>query len=86
MTTLGGREVEATVSTVNGYSAGLPCLQADDPGGQDLGNLVEALGGGHMIGVKGVVHGVRRASEFGVPRENAEFDQRLGQALDALIV
>jgi len=86
MTALGGSEVEATVSAVSGYTAGLPRLQAADSRSQDRGDLVETFGGGHMIGMEGVVHGVRRASEFGVPRKNAEFDQRLGQALDALIV
>jgi hypothetical protein len=56
MTALGGREVEATVFAVSGYTAGLPRLQPDQTGGQDGGDLIEAFGGGHVGRMESVVH------------------------------
>ena len=53
MTALVGGEVEGNVSAV----AGLRMLgpQAENAGGEDLADLGEPLGGGHQVGVEGVV-------------------------------
>jgi hypothetical protein len=53
MTALVGGEVEGNVSAVLGF-LGLRA-QAQDAGGEDLADLCEPLGGGHQVGVKGVV-------------------------------
>jgi hypothetical protein len=55
MTAPGGGEVEGDVSGV----AGLLTLrsQPQKAGGEDLADLIEPLGGGHQVGVEGVVQG-----------------------------
>jgi hypothetical protein len=53
MTALVGGEVEGNVSQVLGFLGLRP--QADQAGGEDLADLGEALGGGHQVGVEGVV-------------------------------
>jgi hypothetical protein len=54
MTASPEREVDANLLR----GAALGCAQtrphAQDAGGQDLGYLVEALGGGHQVGAQGV--------------------------------
>ena len=58
MTALVSGEVQGNVSGV----ASLQALraQADQAGGEDLADLGEPLGGGHQVGVEGVVHGSKR--------------------------
>jgi hypothetical protein len=53
MTALVGGEVEGNVSAVLGF-LGLRA-QPQDAGGEDFADLGEPLGGGHQIGVEGVV-------------------------------
>ena len=50
-----GGEVEGNVSAVLGF-LGLRA-KAQDAGGEDLADLGEPLGGGHQVGVEGVVQG-----------------------------
>jgi hypothetical protein len=56
MTASPGREVDA--NPLRGAAPG--CAQArsnaQDAGGQDLGDLVEPFGGGHPVGVEGIRH------------------------------
>jgi hypothetical protein len=56
MTASPGGEVDRNLL----FGAALGCAQAranaQDAGGQDLGDLVEALGGGHQVGVEGGEH------------------------------
>ena len=52
MTALVGREVERTFSVVGRYLAGLPGTQSNEAGGQDVGDLIELLGDGHVPGVE----------------------------------
>ena len=54
MTASPGREVDANL--LRGAALGSAQARADaqDAGGQDFGDLVEALGGGHEVGVEGV--------------------------------
>ena len=54
MTALVGGEVEGNVSQVTGFLSLRP--QAEKAGGEDLADLGKALGGGHQVGVEGVVH------------------------------
>jgi hypothetical protein len=58
MTALVGGEVQEIVSVVIGF-LGLRA-QAENPGGKDLADLGEPLGGGHQVGVEGVLHGSKR--------------------------
>ena len=53
MTASPGREVDANL--LRGAALGSAQARADaqDAGGQDLGDLVEALGRGHEVGVEG---------------------------------
>ena len=53
MTASPGREVDANL--LRGAAPGSAQARADaqDAGGQDLGDLVEALGRGHEVGVEG---------------------------------
>jgi hypothetical protein len=53
MTALVGGEVEGNVSTVTGLRMLGP--QAEDAGGEDLADLGKPLGGGHQVGVEGVL-------------------------------
>jgi hypothetical protein len=53
MTALVGVEVEGNVSAVLGF-LGLRA-QAKKTGGEDLADLGEPLGGGHQVGIEGVV-------------------------------
>jgi hypothetical protein len=59
MTALVGGEVQGKVSAVAGLQALRP--QAEKAGGEDLADFGEPLGGGHQVGVEGVVH--RSATE-----------------------
>jgi hypothetical protein len=54
MTALVGREVERTFSGVARYLTGLASTETHEASRQNLGNLIEPLGGGHMAGVEGV--------------------------------
>ena len=56
MTASVGREVDANLLRGAAPGSAQPRAQPQDAGGQDLGNLVEALGGGHEVGVQGVRH------------------------------
>jgi hypothetical protein len=57
MTASPGREVDANL--LRGAAPGSAQARAhpQDAGGQNLGDLVEALGRGHEVGVKGIRHG-----------------------------
>ena len=48
-----GGEVQGKLSAVAGFT--LPRPQPQKAGGQDLADLGEPLGGGHQVGVEGVV-------------------------------
>jgi hypothetical protein len=54
MTASPGREVDANLLRGAALGSAQTGAHAKDSGGQDLGDLVEALGGCHEIGVKGV--------------------------------
>ena len=54
MTASPGREVDANLLRGAALGSAQPRAGAQDAGGQDLGDLVEALGGGHEVGVEGV--------------------------------
>ena len=56
MTASPGREVDGNL--LRGAAPGSAQTRADpqDAGSQDLGDLIEALGWGHEVGVKGVGH------------------------------
>jgi hypothetical protein len=49
----GGGKVQGNVSVVAGFT--LPRPQPQKAGRQDLADLSEPLGGGHKVGVEGVV-------------------------------
>src|SRR5262245_40008789 len=71
MTASPGREVDANL--LSGAAPGSAQTRAHphDAGRQDLGDLVEALGGGHEVGVEGVRHrskGLTRASTIMIVR------------------
>ena len=55
MDALVGGEVQGTFSESPALGLALPCTQPDQPGGEDLADLGQALGGGHQVGVEGVV-------------------------------
>jgi hypothetical protein len=65
MTALVGGEVQGKVSQVVGL-LGLRA-KAEKAGGEDLANLGEPLGGGHEVGVEGVVQ-TRDLREAGTAR------------------
>ena len=50
MTASPGREVDANLLPGAAPEGALPRANAEDAGGQDLGDLVEALGRGHEVG------------------------------------
>src|SRR5512144_783821 len=54
----GGGKVQRNVSMVAGFM--LPRPQPQKAGGEDLADLGEPLGGGHQVGVEGVLHGSKR--------------------------
>jgi hypothetical protein len=56
MTASVGQEVDANL--LRGAAPGSAQTRSDaqDAGGQDLGDLVEALGRGHQVAVEGVAH------------------------------
>jgi hypothetical protein len=54
MTASVGREVDANLLRGAAPGSAEPRPDPKDPGSQDLGDLVEALGGGHEVGVEGV--------------------------------
>jgi hypothetical protein len=54
MTASPGREVHANLLSRAAPEGALPRPQAQDAGGQDLGDLVEALAGRHEVGVEGI--------------------------------
>ena len=54
MTASLGREVDANLLCRAAPGSAQACADPQDTGGQDLGDLVEALGGGHKVGVEGV--------------------------------
>jgi len=51
MTASPGREVDANLLRGAAPGSAQTCANAQDAGRQDLGDLVEALGGGHEVGV-----------------------------------
>ena len=53
MTASPGREVEANLLRGAAPGSTQARAHAQDAGGQDLGDLVEALGRGHQVGMKG---------------------------------
>jgi hypothetical protein len=54
MTASPGREVHANLLRRAAPEGALSRPQAQDAGGQDLGDLVEALGRGQVVGVEGL--------------------------------
>ena len=56
MTASPGREVDRNLLRGAAPGSAQARSDPDDAGGQDLGDLVEALGGGHEVGVKRVGH------------------------------
>ena len=56
MTASPGREVDANLLRGAALESAHARPGPDDAGGQDLGDLVEALGGGHEVGVEGGEH------------------------------
>jgi hypothetical protein len=56
MTASVGREVDANLLSGAAPGSAQTRSNAQDARGQDLGDLVEALGGGHQVGVKGLAH------------------------------
>ena len=94
MHALGVREVEATLSAVARYRAGLTRPKPHEAGGQDLGGFVEPLGGGHAIWRKriGELHSEPSKGDAG-PQDlltpsttrpkAAVFDSTLGRVCDS---
>jgi hypothetical protein len=56
MTASPGREVDPNLLRSAALGSAQARAHAQDSGGQDLGHLVEALGGGHEVGVEGAGH------------------------------
>jgi hypothetical protein len=56
MTASPGREVDANLLPGAAPEGALARPQPQDASRQDLGDLVEALGGGHEVGAEGVGH------------------------------
>ena len=56
MTASPGREVDANLLRGAAPGSAHSRTDAQDPGRQDLGDLVEALGRGHEVGVEGLRH------------------------------
>ena len=56
MTASPGREVDANLLRGAALGSAQARAKPQDAGGQDLGDLVEALGRGQEVGVEGVQH------------------------------
>ena len=57
MHALVGGEVQGNVSTLaQGFGLALAGAQADQAGGEDLADLGQALGGGHVVGGNRIAH------------------------------
>jgi hypothetical protein len=56
MTASPGREVDANLLRGAALGSAQTRAEPQDAGGQDLGDLVEALGGGHKVRVEGIAH------------------------------
>ena len=56
MTASPGREVDANLLRGAAPGGAQTRTHAQDAGSQDLGDLVEALGGGHEVGMEGLRH------------------------------
>ena len=56
MTASPGREVDANLLRGAALGSAQPRAGPDDAGRQDLGDLLEALGGGHQVRIKGLGH------------------------------
>jgi hypothetical protein len=56
MTASPGREVDANLLSGAAPGSAEPRAEPKDAGSQDIGDLVEPLGGGHEVGVEGVGH------------------------------
>jgi hypothetical protein len=56
MTASPGREVDANLLRGAALGSAQAGADAQDASGQDLGELVQALGGGHQVGVERVGH------------------------------
>jgi hypothetical protein len=56
MTASPGREVDRNLLRGAALGSAQTGAKPQDPGGQDLGDLVEALGRGHKVGVEGGEH------------------------------
>jgi hypothetical protein len=54
MTASPGREVDANLLCGVAPGSAQPRAKPQDAGGQDLGDLVEPLGGRHQVGVEGI--------------------------------
>lgn len=54
MTASAGREVDANLPRCAALGSAQARAEPEDAGGQDLGDLIEALGWGHEVGVEGV--------------------------------
>ena len=60
MTARTGGDSKANVSAVANGACRLPGLEPQDSGGEDRGDLIDSLGGGHQVRIEGV--GQRRIS------------------------
>ena len=56
MTASPGREVDANLLLGAALGSAQPAADPQNAGGQDLGDLVEALGRGHEVGMHSVRH------------------------------
>jgi hypothetical protein len=69
MTASPGREVDANLLRGAAPESAQPAANPQDAGGQDLGDLVEALGGGHGVGLERFTHRRARGSTTTMGRE-----------------
>ena len=60
MTASPGREVDRNLLCGAALGSAQTGAKPQDSGGQDLGDLVEPLGGGHEVGAEAVGHGLFR--------------------------
>jgi hypothetical protein len=56
MTASPGREVDPNLLSGAALGSAQPAADPQDAGRQDLGDLVEALGGRHQVGVESLAH------------------------------
>jgi hypothetical protein len=56
MTASPGREVDRNLLRGAALGSAQAGADADDAGGQDLGDLAEALGGSHKLGIQAAAH------------------------------